>query len=382
MQPDWVDTSKIAIPQADEQQRLLVNLITLMERDKLPLPHFWYLPRGEKAVVVMSGDDHSPSQAPGGTASNFDRFKALSPAGCVVANWECVRSTVLHLSRTATLTNAQAAALHSPTASRSRCTRSSARARRRRSPQAELAAVFDTQLAAFQAKYTSVPAPVSSRTHCVYWPDWASNAKVELARGIRMDANYYHYPGAWIGAKPGFMNGGGFPMRFADLDGSLIDVYQANTNMTDESAQAYPATVDALLDNALGPLGYYGAFGTNIHNDNPAPQPGRRGDRRLGAGARRAGDLLQAAARLGRRPQRLDDPRPQLERRHASPSSPPSAPGANGLQTMLPTQGPTGTLSALTCARLAASPTRVQTIKGIQYAVFTTVTGTCQATYS
>src|SRR5436190_5388089 len=34
VQPDWVDTSKIAIPQADEQQRLLVNLITLMDRDK------------------------------------------------------------------------------------------------------------------------------------------------------------------------------------------------------------------------------------------------------------------------------------------------------------------------------------------------------------
>ena len=81
VQPDWLDTSKIAIPQADEQQRLLVNMITLMERDKLPLPHFWYLPRGKKAAVVMSGDDHSPTYAPGGTASNFDRFKALSPPG-------------------------------------------------------------------------------------------------------------------------------------------------------------------------------------------------------------------------------------------------------------------------------------------------------------
>jgi hypothetical protein len=93
VQPDWVDTSKIAIPQADEQQRLLVNLITLMERDRLPLPRFWYLPRGEQAVVVMSGDDHSPTQAPGGTASHFDRFKQLSPAGCSVANWECIRGT-------------------------------------------------------------------------------------------------------------------------------------------------------------------------------------------------------------------------------------------------------------------------------------------------
>ena len=27
VKPDWVDTNKIGIPQADEQQRLLVNLI-------------------------------------------------------------------------------------------------------------------------------------------------------------------------------------------------------------------------------------------------------------------------------------------------------------------------------------------------------------------
>ena len=48
----------------------------------------------------------------------------------------------------------------------------------------------------------SIPAPVTSRTHCVYWPDWASEPKIELAHGIRMDANYYHYPGSWIGSKP------------------------------------------------------------------------------------------------------------------------------------------------------------------------------------
>ena len=55
--------------------------------------------------------------------------------------------------------------------------------------------------------------------------------------------------------------------------------------------------------------------------------------------------------------------------------------GANGLQTMLPTQGPTGTLGGLTCAGSPRSYT-LQTIKGVQYAMFTAVTGTCQATYS
>ena len=63
---------KVAIPQADEQQRLLANLITRMNADRLPLPRFWYLPRGEKAAVVMTGDDHASSN-PNGTPANSTR---------------------------------------------------------------------------------------------------------------------------------------------------------------------------------------------------------------------------------------------------------------------------------------------------------------------
>jgi hypothetical protein len=47
------------------------------------------LPDGKKAVVVMTGDDHGN----GGTVGRFDQFKAASPAGCSLANWECVRAT-------------------------------------------------------------------------------------------------------------------------------------------------------------------------------------------------------------------------------------------------------------------------------------------------
>ena len=62
-QPDWVDPNRFDVPQADEQQRLLANLITQMNLDEAPLPRFWYLPRGEKAALVLTGDDH----ATGGT---------------------------------------------------------------------------------------------------------------------------------------------------------------------------------------------------------------------------------------------------------------------------------------------------------------------------
>ncbi len=88
-QPNWIDLSKVAIPQADEQQRLLVNLLGTLTADKKPIPRFWYLPRGVKAAVIMTGDDH----ANGATASRFDQFRAASPAGCSVAQWECIRGT-------------------------------------------------------------------------------------------------------------------------------------------------------------------------------------------------------------------------------------------------------------------------------------------------
>ena len=378
VQPDWVDTNKIAIPQADEQQRLLLNVVTLMERDKLPLPRFWYLPRGEKAVVVMSGDDHSPAQAPGGTASHFDRFKQLSPAGCVVANWECIRSTS-YIYPNSVLTNAQAnsyradgfeLALHVQVGS---CPATPL-------TQAELSAAFDTQLAQFQAKYTSVPAPATVRTHCVFWPGWVTSPMVSLSHDIRMDANYYHFPGSWIGSRPGFLNGGGFPMRFADTDGSIVDVYQQNTNMNDEATQAYPATVNALLDGAVGANGYYGAFGVNIHTDSAAPNASTEA---IVASAQ-ARDVPIVSYR-----QLLDwvDGRNTSTIRNLAWNggtftfTTTVGAGAVGLQTLLPTQGPTGTLSALSCAGSPTSFT-VQTIKGVAYATFPAITGTCQATYS
>ena len=149
-QPDWVNLDKVAIPQADEQQRLLANLIQDMNRDRKPLPRFWYLPRGEKAVVVMTGDDH----ANGGTGGRFDLYKAMSPAGCNVGDWECIRATSYIYADTP-LTDAQAAAydsdgfeigLHLNT----NCANYTS---------ARLATIFATQLTAWRNEYVSLPSP-------------------------------------------------------------------------------------------------------------------------------------------------------------------------------------------------------------------------------
>ena len=111
---------------------------------------------------------------------------------------------------------------------------------------------------------------MTNRTHCIAWSDYATQPKVELAHGIRLDTTYYFYPQGWVGDRPGFFTGSGMPMRFADADGTLIDVYQATTQMTDESGQTYPFTIDTLLDRAIGPEGYYGAFTVNAHTDEAA----------------------------------------------------------------------------------------------------------------
>ena len=105
VQPDWVDFNKIAVPQADEQQRLLANMIIHMNRDRKPLPRFWYLPDGLKAVVLMTGDDH----ANGGTVGRWNSYLAISPAGCVLEDWDCVRGTSYIYPNTP-ISNAQATA--------------------------------------------------------------------------------------------------------------------------------------------------------------------------------------------------------------------------------------------------------------------------------
>ena len=90
MQPDWVDLNKVAIPQADEQQRLLWNIMLNIERSQEAAAALLVLPaRCCKAVVIMTGDDH----ANGGTAGRFDSYLRSSTPGCSVADWECIRGT-------------------------------------------------------------------------------------------------------------------------------------------------------------------------------------------------------------------------------------------------------------------------------------------------
>jgi hypothetical protein len=368
---DWVDLGKVAIPQADEQQRLLANLIGTMNLDRKPLPRFWYFPRSLKAVIVGTGDDH----ANGGTAGRFEQYLANSPSGCVVQNWECPRFTS-YVYPNSPLTNAQAAsyntsgfevALHVSTSCQNWTANS-------------LTSNYSNQLGQWRQKYSSAPAPATNRTHCLVWSDWSTQASVEASNGIRLDTNYYYWPGSWVSDRPGFMTGSGMPMRFASKTGDLIDVYQAATQMTDESGQSYPFTPDALLDRALGPLGYYGAFTANVHTDQATTF---QSDQLLASAQARNVPIVSAKQLLT-----------WLNGRNASSFSGIArsgntltftvnvGAGANGLTGMVPTAGTGGTtLSTLTVGGTPVSFTRT-TVKGVEYAMFLAAPGTYTATYA
>ena len=135
----------------------------------------------------MTGDDHGN----GGTAGRFDQFKALGPANCSVANWECVRGTA-YIYASTPLTDAQVAqytadgfevGLHITTDC-SDFTPSS------------LQTTYDQQVTQWLAVFPSGGPLRTQRHHCIVWSDWSSAAEVQLSKGMSVGHDEY-----WSGGQ-------------------------------------------------------------------------------------------------------------------------------------------------------------------------------------
>jgi hypothetical protein len=388
VQPDWVDLSRVSIPQADEQQRLLANMV--VQLSITPTPRFAYFPHGDKAVLALTGDDHGA----GHTNDVFDHMydlgstecKALPTSQAVLDSWTCPRGTS-YLYSTNSPIEPQVAANwdqygfelgpHPMMQHDGSCVDFTP---------TTLTTMLDNELATFAQKFPNVAAPTTVRTHCITWSDWSSQPKADLAHGIRLNTDYYYFPGQWTQDHPGMFTGSGMPMRFADCDGSLIDVYQATTYAADDATldNANANTVNtfietagkALIDGALGTNGYYGAFTIQVHTDEPTHDASR--------------DALIAYAELKNVPMVSERQLLRwLDARNASSFENISyaadgkltftvnqAAGADGLQAMIPAQG----LTALKHDGDTVSIEK-QTIKGVEYAILPDASGDYVATY-
>jgi hypothetical protein len=390
-QPDWVDLNRVAVPQADEQQRLLANMI--IQYSITPTPRFWYLPNGEKAAVALTGDDHGG----GGTSTAFQAIRDAGPAQCRTApvsqalldSWSCPRGTSYVIPNAATwpIPDSEGVMWNSLGFEIADHTWFNG------DPSCQdftsLGMLNDTlthELGIFAGKFPGLPAPKTTRTHCIAWSDWASQPKADLAHGMRLNTDYYYFPAEWTLNRPGMFTGSGLPMRFADCNGSLIDVYQATTYVADDATTpqgaadnantVVPQETAALIDKALGATGYYGAFTIQVHTDFVPHEPARDA---ILAYAIAHGVPVISELQLLR----------WLDGRNASSFSNISygtdgtltftvnqAAGAAGLQAMIPAQG----LTALT-RNGQAMAIQTQTIKGISYAILPDASGSYTAKY-
>ncbi|WP_281287266.1 Ig-like domain-containing protein [Methylobacterium terricola] len=364
--PDYLDLSRVAIPQADEQQRLLANLIVTMSAGRLPLPRVWYLPDERRAALIMAGDDHATRY---GTLNAYKRLVAESPLDCKPDSWDCARATSYITPETRLpAEQAQAyAALGFETAAHvdTGC----------RDVDAAVLGLALSRQAGAVATRLGLPPQTTHRLHCIAWNGWADTAKIERAAGIRLDLGYYYWPGSWIRRRPGFMTGSGFPQRFADLDGRVLDIYQAASHLVNENGIAQRRGIEVMLDRALGPEQFFGAFGTHYdYTDGYFDH--------LVSAARERGVALISAAQMLR----------WLDRREATRFEALAWNGHDLTFRVSLTDGPervTGMLpvSALS-HRLAAItrggqrvPFRVESIKGLDYAMFDLEAGSYAVLY-
>jgi hypothetical protein len=187
--------------------------------------------------------------------------------------------------------------------------------------------------------------------------------------------NYYYWPPAWVRDRPGFMTGSGFPMRFVDEDGNVLNIYQAADHLVNENGLPQRQSVDFLLDRAVGKDQYFGAFGTHYdYSDGFADI--------LVAEARRHGVPVVSGAQVA----------DWVEARDNSlfgnivwlgstlTFSTHLAPGAERAEVLLPADFRGVSIAEVTCGKRDV-PLKRETIKGLAYVAFPAHAGLCTANF-
>jgi hypothetical protein len=217
--------------------------------------------------VVMTGDDHNSQ----GTVGFFDVLKSAphSPAGCSAGAWSCARATSWVYSSVSALKNGAAATLvtqgfelgpHVALDPDGGCADWSSFD--------DLLTRFSARLSEFQSDY-GIPPASTNRSHCFVFSDWDTQPKVEEQLGIRLDENYTPYALPGTKNRLGRLNGSALPMRFTDIAGSPLDVYQLVSDMDYEyfdsgtSRVQMAQAIGALFDSSTGPDGFWGFVGTH-----------------------------------------------------------------------------------------------------------------------
>lgn len=116
-------------------------------------------------------------------------------------------------------------------------------------PVSERVAEMERQIAVFESRFRTKA--VSVRNHSFAWAGYLEPAEMLERMGVGMDVNFSS--GAYLRRRdhsPYGAFGGAMPMRFARTDGSLIDVFQQHTHLSDDMSFSPDAEYSQMLSPA------------------------------------------------------------------------------------------------------------------------------------
>jgi hypothetical protein len=267
----WVDTANNTINQADAQMRLLAHAIEKLTSYKMPLPRFWYFPDRLKTLVTLTNDGEysdekdidvqlADVEREGGNMSLYiltaDKVSKASTDA-----WQARGNEVSgHPDDTKNAEHPTWQNMHEAIGSKIK----------------ELNDRY-----AIDSMHTIV-------NHWFVWcgtnedgePDFTAQAKIEKAHGIGMDINYAHYDNGSdqghflgrMGEQQGNYAGSGLPLKFADMQGNVIDIYQHLNNVYDQQYMEHKDSVGfyecfkGIMDRSLNDE-VYSYVGVKCHND-------------------------------------------------------------------------------------------------------------------
>lgn len=241
---DWIDLERIEIPQADEKQRLFVNLLNTLSQSRCPLPRLWYFPDDVNSVLIATGDCHNNPddsieeildlvETYDGVMSIYYAPYLTDNSGRALRRLRFMATDLLPFigeimdERYVTPTPAKVAAWRS------------------RGHEFTFHPYVEDGVESGWRRYAQEftgrgygEISESVRTHRILWNGWVETARIQASLGVRLNMDFYHVgpsmqkaDGEWVF---GHMTGSGQPMKFIDEHGRVLNIYQQLTQLSDE----------------------------------------------------------------------------------------------------------------------------------------------------
>lgn len=267
----WVDTSKNTLNQSDEQMRLFSHCIEKMNSYTKPLPRFWYFPDALNCLVTLNNDGEQSTEA-----EFTPQFEDVHSKGA---------NMTLYVKEVDFISKSWAQDWISKGFEISGHPNDTGQAT---DPDWNTMSGVYSELGNKLNDKLGIEAMHTVTNHWFVWcgknadgtSDFTAQAKIEANYGIGLDCNYAHYDnnsnqGHFLGSfgvDQGNYTGSGLVMKFSDIQGDIINVYQQLNNVYDQQYMehndhdgyfnSFKGLMDRSLENEV-----YSFISVKAHND-------------------------------------------------------------------------------------------------------------------